>query len=562
MPKPKKLVMISQFLSQWVLSVHSKPHIITLIGSGLLALLLSACQSLPNTPHLPKSQALTIKSQLLHQTQADEPMHTALSQSLDAQAQSHPNLSGYYPISKGSNAFASRSILSDLATQTIDIQYYIWHNDEAGQLMLKDLWEAAERGVMVRLLLDDMNSSPALDKVLVRFAEHPNVAVRLMNPMANRKIRTVNYLSEPVRINARMHNKSMTFDNRISIIGGRNIGNEYLNNNTVNNFADLDVLLVGSVVKDVTNSFEEYWASPLAFDIETLVAKNTLSPSELLNPIIFDDLDHSKTATKNERALRSYRQAVQNSTIGEDLIHRRIPFRWTTIELFVDPATKLGNAKASEHQHLVAKLQRRIGRPASDFSIISSYFVPTKDGVNTLVALANRGVKISILTNSFDATDVGVVHSGYAHWRKQLLQAGVKLYEVKSSATNEKENDNKFWRTKQLTTTSLHAKAFAVDKQLVFIGSYNIDPRSANINTELGVLIHDQSLATQLHQALQSNPALLKQAYELKLNDTGQIDWHTINDGTPAIYHSEPNTNLKDRAGIVLLGLLPIDWLL
>lgn len=561
MPKPKKLVMISQFISQWVLSVHSTPHIITLIGSGLLALLLSACQSLPNTPHLPKSEALTLQSQLrLQDTRHYSP--TKLGDSIAAQTENHPNLSGYYPIATGANAFAARSILSDLASQTIDIQYYIWHNDEAGQLMLKDLWEAAERGVKVRLLLDDMNSSPSLDQILLRFAEHPNVAVRLMNPMANRKIRTVNYLSDPVRLNARMHNKSMTFDNRISIIGGRNIGNEYLNNNTVNNFADLDVMLLGSVVKDVTNSFEEYWASPLAYDIETLVKKSNQPTTELLSPAVWDDLNHSQSASSSERAVRHYRQAVQSSTIADDLIQKRLPFRWTKVRLFVDPVEKLTRAKATADQHLVAQLQRVIGRPKANFSVISSYFVPTKDGTDTLIKLANDGVKISILTNSFGATDVGVVHSGYAHWRKPLLMAGVNLFEVKSTATNDADNDNKFWRTKQLTTTSLHAKAFAVDDRFVFIGSYNIDPRSANINTELGVLIYDQALATQLHQALQNSPSLIQQAYKLELDDRGLIRWHTINDGTPTIYRNEPNTNLKDRAGIVMLGLLPIDGLL
>ncbi|WP_294035072.1 phospholipase D family protein [uncultured Moraxella sp.] len=541
--------------------MHSKPHIITLIGSGLLALLLSACQSLPSTPHLPNSEALTLQSQLRLQDTRHYSA-TKLGDSIAAQTENHPNLSGYYPIATGANAFAARSILSDLASQTIDIQYYIWHNDEAGQLMLKDLWEAAERGVKVRLLLDDMNSSESLDQILLRFAEHPNVAVRLMNPMANRKIRTVNYLSNPMRINARMHNKSMTFDNRISIIGGRNIGNEYLNNNTVNNFADLDVMLLGSVVKDVTNSFEEYWASPLAYDIETLVKKSYQPTTELLSPAVWDDLNHSQSASSSERAVRRYRQAVQSSTIADDLIQKRLPFRWTKVRLFVDPVEKLTRAKATADQHLVAQLQRVIGRPKANFSVISSYFVPTKDGTDTLIKLANDGVKISILTNSFDATDVGVVHSGYAHWRKPLLMAGVNLFEVKSTATNDADNDNKFWRTKQLTTTSLHAKAFAVDDRFVFIGSYNIDPRSANINTELGVLIYDQALATQLHQALQNSPSLIQQAYKLELDDRGLIRWHTINDGTPTIYRNEPNTNLKDRAGIVMLGLLPIDGLL
>lgn len=525
-----------------------------------VSLCLSACQTLPSTPHLDKSLKLSqsAKQHIAAQT-GDE---LSLSSLVKAHTDAHPKLSGYYPIATGANAFAARSILSDMATKTIDVQYYIWHNDEAGQLMLKDLWEAAQRGVKVRLLLDDMNSSAQFDQVLLRLAQHPNIAVRLINPMPYRKFRSVNYLTRPKKVNARMHNKSMTFDNRISVIGGRNIGNEYLNNTITSNFADLDVLLVGSVVQDINQSFEGYWSSPLSFDIETLAKDQNKQLNRLIIPSVFNEFENSKNASSRERALRSYRTAMQDSTIGVDLLQKRLPFRWTKIELFVDPVEKLSNAKDTRTEHIVGKLQRKIGKPNSQFSIISSYFVPTKDGVKTLAVLARNGIKINILTNSFDATDVGIVHAGYAHWRNDLLKSGVNLYEIKSTATSVAAENNKFWRTKSLTSTSLHAKAFAIDDRLVFIGSYNIDPRSANINTELGVLIHDKQLAEQLHQALSDHDAMMRQAYRLKLNPKGRIEWHTIEHDQPKIYRSEPKTSLSDRAGVVLLSWLPIDWLL
>ncbi|WP_049237652.1 phospholipase D family protein [Moraxella canis] len=542
--------MIQYFRSVFVIGIPS-----------VMLTLLVGCKSLPETPHLPKSLALTKQVQERHQMVKDGGSSGGLISAINAQSHNHPHQSGYYPIATGANAFAARSTLTDMANQSIDIQYYIWHNDEAGQLMLKDLWEAADRGVIVRLLLDDFNSSPELDQLLLRISEHPNIAVRLINPMNYRGVRSLNYVLHPVRSNRRMHNKSMTFDNKISVIGGRNIGNEYLNNAPFNNFADLDVMLVGHVVGKITESFETYWASSLSFDIETLVKHDNKDDANGIKPVVFDELEKVKDSSDAERELRTYRQAMQNSTIGQDLLTRQVPFFWTQIDLMVDNVVKL-NGRSEPNDFLVSQLQARLGQPSKKLSIISSYFVPTKDGVETLTTLAKMGVEVNILTNSFDATDVGIVHAGYAHWRKQLLAAGVRLFEIKSSAQSVQANENRFWRTRQHSTTSLHAKAFAVDDDQVFIGSYNVDPRSANINTELGVLIKDGKLADQLHNALSNSEAISHQAYELKLDPQGNINWHTTENGEPVILKSEPHMDHKDRIIIWLAGLMPIDWLL
>lgn len=584
-------------------------RMLMVVGLGTV---LVGCQSLPSTPHLPKSTELTERVHLAHQELLDKRLanqishgedhlnrhynkniqtgflgHTpsitvqsdttidntkakaTLSSIIDEQTEYHPTLSGYYPIATGANAFAARSILSDMATHTIDVQYYIWHDDEAGILMLKDLWQAAERGVLVRLLLDDFNSNPRLDEHLALFAKHPNIAVRVVNPFVHRRYRFVNYLTSPKRVNVRMHNKSMTFDDHISVIGGRNIGNEYLNNHQNNHFADLDVLLIGDVVGKITKSFDEYWGSSTAYDIETLVDDDKKRPDESAMAVFSKDDTAGSNATKNERALRTYRNAVASSTIGEDLLSKKVPFRWAGIDFLADDAVKL-DVKAGKNNpkdgHLVSKLQHELGRPKERLSIISSYFVPTKDGVRTLTTLAKEGVDISILTNSFDATDVGAVHAGYGHWRRELLASGVKLYELKSTAKNTEEDENKLWRTKRVTTTSLHAKAFAVDGHKVFIGSYNIDPRSANINTELGVMIYDDELAHQLHNALNNadkerNDKILNQVYEVSLVD-GQLQWRTIEDGKEVIFYQEPKMNIPERMGVTIMSWLPIDWLL
>ncbi len=526
-----------------------------------LSLSLSGCQVLPKQPHLPESVALSARVDALYQQEGnqvsaqDTADNTNLVAAISEQNNIHPELSGYHPIVTGANAFASRSILTEMATRNIDAQYYIWHNDQSGQLLLKDLWRAAERGVIVRLLLDDFNNNAEFDQHLLRFASHPNIAVRIINPLVHRKLQTLNYVTGLPRINRRMHNKSMTFDKQITIIGGRNIGNEYLSNDQNSQFADLDVLLIGKVVGDIDNSFASYWSSPLSFDIETLVTPDNDVPSGFLEAL---DKLGPEDKDDNRSDVTVYKTAIEESTIDEDLLNKRVPFRWTDMQFLSDDVGKLSKTVSSE-TNLVHQLRTLLGSPTKQLTIISSYFVPTKDGVNTLVKLAESGIDIKILTNSFDATDVTAVHSGYIQWRPVLLKAGVRIYELKSTASEEKR-ENKLWKARSQSSTSLHAKTFAVDDYQVFIGSYNVDPRSANINTEMGVIINDDQLAKQLHGALSDD--LLNQAYEVKLLDNGKLQWHTMVDDKKVVYDSEPRVDVSDHVWLTIMSWLPIDWLL
>jgi putative cardiolipin synthase len=547
-----------------------------------LSLSLTACQSLPKQPHLPESQQLSARVNALYQQgngkilpddnaqmadqsgkaeiSAQQPERTDgydndLVAAISEQNDIHPDLSGYHPIVTGANAFASRSILTGMATRNIDAQYYIWHNDQAGQLMLKDLWEAAERGVIVRLLLDDFNNDAQFDQHLLRFSSHPNIAVRIVNPLMYRKFQSLNFVTGLPRINRRMHNKSMTFDKQITIIGGRNIGNEYLSNDQNSQFADLDVLLIGKVVADIDNSFGSYWSAPISFDIETLVTLDKDTTADFLTAL---DKINENDKNNSRSSLSIYKTAIEDSSIDTDLINKRVPFRWTDMQFLGDDVGKLTKSVPRE-TNLVQQLRTLLGRPSKELTIISSYFVPTKDGVNTLVQLADSGINIKILTNSFDATDVTAVHSGYSQWRPKMLRAGIKIYELKSTASEEKR-DNKLWKARSQSSTSLHAKTFAIDDHQVFIGSYNVDPRSANINTEMGVIINDDQLARQLHDALSDD--LLNQAYEVKLTDNNQLQWHTVENGETVIYDSEPRVDVADHIWLTIMSWLPIDWLL
>ncbi|WP_037059981.1 MULTISPECIES: phospholipase D family protein [unclassified Psychrobacter] len=550
-----------------------------------LSLSLVGCQSLPQQPHLAQSKELSerVNAMYTNKTKAqDEPItpdsrldsgmedsnvntetddtanannDTDLVATISEQNKIHPDLSGYHPIVTGANAFASRSILTDMATRNIDAQYYIWHDDQAGQLLLKDLWEAAERGVIVRLLIDDFNSSAALDQQLLRFSSHPNTAVRIVNPLMHRKFQALNFVTGLPRINRRMHNKSMTFDKQITIIGGRNIGNEYLSNDQNSQFADLDVLLIGKVVADIDNSFGSYWSAPISYDIETLVTLDEDGPTDFI-----EGLDQLGTNEKsdNQSSLSVYKSAIADSSIDTDLLNKRIPFRWTDMQFLSDDVGKLTTSVPAD-TNLVQQLRTLLGRPDKELTIISSYFVPTKDGVDTLVELADSGIDIKILTNSFDATDVTAVHSGYSQWRPKLLKSGIKIYELKSTASEE-DRENKLWKARSQSSTSLHAKTFAIDDHQVFIGSYNVDPRSANINTEMGVIINDDELARQLHEALSDD--LLSQAYEVKLTDDNHLQWHTMENGEKKVYEAEPRVDLSDHIWLTIMSWLPIDWLL
>lgn len=582
---------------------------------------LVACQSLPAQPHLAISpNTLPIISQplpndlgLLNKLSPDNP----LASRVDA------NLSGYYPITTNANAFASRSLLIREAQHRIDVQYYIWHDDETGQLMLRELYLAANRGIKVRLLLDDINTTATFDKTLLAFAMHPNIEVRIANPKRYRQFSALNYITQLPAINRRMHNKSMTFDGQISIVGGRNIGDEYLRNDKTTQFADLDVMVAGKVVNEVEQSFNAYWNSPISYDIETLVtqiAKNnsvnaatTITPASQNPQIFWQRLTKIAPLSNSNPAMSKMKKDSSKAlplphdiAYGPDwalvdtaLSNHTLPFRWVPIHFFADPIEKL-TKQSHKTDYLVHQLRCTLGTPKHQFTIVSSYFVPTELGIRQLGSLVKQGVAVKVLTNSYASTDVGAVHAGYSETRRKLLKAGVQLYELKTSAnplyqpktglsqslTNpmlrnkfqtSAKNHSKLSRkiAKKLPSNislSLHTKAFAVDEDKVFIGSYNVDPRSANINTELGVVIEDPLLARRFHDAIGED--LRSQAYQVVLSPTHLLQWITLEptqqlaaDNDPStfamkVYQNEPNMSVMNQLWVRIFGLLPFNWLL
>jgi putative cardiolipin synthase len=460
----------------------------------------------------------------------------------------HPGHSGIFALPDARDAFAARVLLAQAAERSLDVQYYIWRRDMTGTLLFESLHAGADRGVRVRLLLDDNNTS-GLDTILAALDSHPNIQIRLFNPFVIRKPRALGYLTDFARLNRRMHNKSFTADNQATIIGGRNVGDEYFGATDGVLFMDLDVLAVGPVVQEVSDSFDRYWASASSYPVEGLLP--SVSPGRIA--------DVAAAALRIERrpAAVAYTSAVRESTFVHDLIQGALEMEWAVTHMVSDdPAKGLGLA-ASEGL-VIHELKRALGDPVTELELVSPYFVPTAAGVAWFEALARRGVEIRVLTNSLEATDVAFVHAGYAKRRKPLLNAGIALYELRSAVSD--PGPKKTAGGMGSSGSSLHAKTSAVDRARVFIGSFNFDPRSAKLNTEMGFIIQSPALAARIDATFRSRvPA---DAYEVRLSEGGRLSWIESRGGESLRHEEEPGTSVWRRAWVRFLSALPIEWLL
>ncbi len=473
---------------------------------------------------------------------------TRLGRAISPWVEAHPGKSGIYPLPDGRDAFAARALLAQAAERTLDVQYYIWQKDMTGTLLFEALHAAADRGVRVRLLLDDNNTS-GLDTILAALDSHPNIQVRLFNPFVIRKPRWIGYVTDFFRLNRRMHNKSFTADNQVTIIGGRNIGDEYFGATEGTLFVDLDVMAVGPVVNAVSNQFDRYWASESSYPADRL-----LPPAD---PALLAKLESAASLAERDPAAAAYVHAIRNSSFVRDLVQGRLELLWASTRMVSDDPAK-GLGLAPPEALLPQRLKKIIGEPTAELDLVSPYFVPTAAGVEAFAALAKQGVKIKVLTNSLEATDVAIVHAGYAKRRKPLLEAGIKLYEMRRASQN--TGTSKSAGLVGSSSSSLHAKTFSVDRSRVFIGSFNFDPRSAELNTELGFVIDSPALAQQIEVAFNNN--ILIKAYEVRLSDNGQMYWIERQEGDLVQHNTEPGNSFWQRTGVWLISLLPIEWLL
>lgn len=496
---------------------------------------------------------------------ASKPSESRLARYIEPLKLDDSKHSGIHVLSDPHDAFAARSELIGNADVSLDLQYYIWKADLTGRLLFNQLLDAADRGVRVRLLLDD-NPTKGMDPILAKLDSHERIEIRLFNPLRSRHIRALNFVFDFQGANRRMHNKSLTADGQATVVGGRNIGDEYFDASGDVLFQDVDVLAIGPVVERVAENFDLFWNAEASYPIAGFLPSQPALGSERL-PL--------KASMEDQQR---FKQVLAESHLMQQLEANSLAWGWSDVSMISDHPDK-GLGKATETSLLPSKMLKAFSEPEQHFDLVSPYFVPTASGTETLVALAQRGVTVRVLTNGYESTDVTMVHAGYVKWREDLLTAGVELYEIKRSTAEKQSKESGI--SLNTRATSLHAKVFAIDRKRVFVGSFNFDPRSAELNTEMGFVIENERLGQEIADAFDQE--LPKLAYQLRY-ENGALQWldsapqlGSQNAGlgaaeastadslanTPTLVHlSEPGTSLLSRGFISFMSYMPIDWLL
>ena len=485
-------------------------------------------------PHYPRMVSTAFES----------PTSTRLGQFFGPAADQHPGLSGFSLLGQGREAFIVRLALADLAERSLDMQYYVWDGDTTGRIIVDRVMRAADRGVRVRLLIDDPYYK-ANDSVIAALDAHPNIEIRLFNPLTNRSWSTPDFILDFRRVNRRMHNKLMVADNAAAIVGGRNIGDIYYGVNTIANYRDLDVLAAGPVVRDLSRVFDRYWNSPSTVPIAAIVDR----------PYGAADLDAILIRLREAIAAADYPYPIDQDL--DELAARGAEFRddlvWAHGRIIADDPEAV--ARGEESDDVVEFIRGRIARLKEELLAESPYFVLPARAQATVNALHERKVRVRVLTNSLASNDMLAAHSGYAKTRRRLLENGMELYELRPDTDAFRSG----WSLLSgRSRAALHAKAMVFDREAVFIGSFNLDPRSAVINTEASLYIESPELAERL-TAYMATGVVPANSYRVVLDPDGGIIWETVTDGQPVRYRDEPGTGFRRRFVANLLKLLPID---
>ncbi|CAM4012287.1 MULTISPECIES: phospholipase D family protein [Pseudoalteromonas] len=460
----------------------------------------------------------------------------------------HTDLSGFYPLADGVDAFVARLALIESAQHTIDVQYYLYHRQQTTKLFTAYLLAAAKRGVRVRLLLDDMSQADsAFD--LGALAHHPNFSVRLFNPFPNRSLPALGFITNFKLLSRRMHNKSFIVDNQVFITGGRNMGNAYYAAEDHAEFIDLDVLAVGKIVPEASTAFDLYWNHELAYPIQSLRGES----DDMALQKVGDYLDNY--VKQNHES--NYVQRLRASNLVTMLGTGHLNLDWQKAEIFYDHPDKLLNEVEQRSANMSPHLFKAMGKPERKVIIVSPYFIPQEQGVKRLTEWVEQGVEVIVLTNSLAATDVAAVHAGYGHYRAALLRGGVKLWELKPSDLAALEIPNNKMRKTGSSQASLHAKTMTIDDSLIFVGSLNLDPRSFDLNTEMGVLVHSEKLSMMLSDWVDSKMDLFAWQLTLKSATEDKLLWHDTVTGET--FDNEPQTSRWRRFQVWFMSLFPIE---
>ena len=495
-------------------------------GVAFLAIVIGACATVPTDYTRKESSALPASPD------------TAIGRDISAWSKNHGSMSGFYPVFSGMGALGARLYLIEKAERSIDAQYFLMKDDRAGAVVASALFAAADRGVRVRFLLDDIFTT-ATDKNLAYLNRHPNIQVRLFNPIARGGVSFLNFFADFKRANRRMHNKSLTIDNQVTIVGGRNIADEYFELKASAEFVDFDMIAVGPVAAAVSDTFDVFWNADNSVPLE--VIDDDSKPG---------DLDEARIAiTGNDLADEKaiYDEAFK-SRLVEDLVNGRLPLYAGDNVVITDDPAKLVSKIDERQQTLVNYLSEIAQQAQEEIIIVTPYFVPLDAGTEFWRQISAKGVKVIVITNSLASTNHTAVHSGYARYRKDLIEAGVVLYEARVNAVASMDSSDP-----QVLT--LHTKGVIIDRKAVFVGSLNMDPRSIGINAEMGILVRSPELASLLANSVMTD--LQEFAYRVELDDDGKLQWRGVVDGSEVIETKEPLTSGWQRFKAWFLRIAP-----
>jgi cardiolipin synthase C len=490
--------------------------------AALLALLLAGCASLSRDVERVPSQAL------------EDPGDTALGRLVAAQ-QPGPDLSGFQLVPSGMRAYAARLALVERAEHTLDLQYYSIERDSLTRALFVAIRQAAERGVRIRLLIDDL-SAVHHDEGLLRFASHPNIEVRLFNPFPAGRTDTISrYLfaaTELSRLTRRMHNKLFIADNALAITGGRNLGAAYFRAASERSFIDLDVLIGGPAVQRLSRVFDWYWNSRLSYPVSAVVRRAA----------------HETTEARREPSA-----PTESAAVGPPFDLTAAALVWAPARVLADWAKKVeSNGRPPDRMMILDDVLATLRRAERDVTIVSPYFIPGDELTGVLRQLRAGGVHVRVLTNSLASTDVPAVHAAYARHRGDLLALGVELHELRALPG---QRSGFLGSSGSSSPSTLHAKALVVDGHLVFVGSMNLDPRSAYQNTELGVLVDSPELGAELLHIVDQAMSQ-ENSYEVGLTQRGRIEWVARGPGGEERFTHDPDAGLWKRAAAAFLGVV------
>jgi putative cardiolipin synthase len=510
------------------------------LTAGLLVVVLGGCMSLPDNSQRHESRAISVS----------EGQQTNIGRRVAPDLAANPGKNGVLMLKSGRDAFVARALLAQLAERSIDLQYYMFHHDTVGNLLINEMIDAADRGVRVRVLIDDIYGNEGED-VWVALDAHPRIEVRLFNPWVRGRSRMLQYLTRFKDVNYRMHAKTYSVDNQATILGGRNIGDEYFAADPNLAFTDRDVLAVGTVVQDVETEFDEYWNSQYAYPAATLIRQGTSEELEALRA--------EKQAFFESSSTTAYLQALDDSPLANAIRDQTLELRWAEAKIVHDSSEKKAHDADWQEELLISQLGPYIVAAKTDVVIVSPYFVPGKQAADALCRLSRDRVRVRILTNSLVSNDVAAVHAGYSKYRKPLLRCGVEIFELNERL---KEHEQKIFSwLPGLKKSSLHAKTMAFDREIMFVGSFNFDQRSLHINNEIGLLFWDTETAADSTEEFDRYIEDVAFRVTLETDEKGKesLRWTGRENGAQVAFDSEPYAGIGLKLAVALMRLLPIE---